>query len=72
MRKLCTHLKLDFDARFIERWHSNRHVTGDMSGSSRGSRLHEIRPLPQLPVDPALLRRCRQNPDYRKAIALLG
>ncbi|MFQ5643504.1 MAG: hypothetical protein ACE5FQ_07375 [Thiogranum sp.] len=72
MRKLCTHLKLDFDAQFIERWPDNRCVTGDMSGTSRGSGLREITPLPQRPVDPALLGKFRANPDYRQAIALLG
>ncbi len=72
MRTLCTQLALEFDARFIDRWHSNRHVTGDLSGSSRGSRLGRITPLPQLPVDPDLLRRFRRNRDYREAIAMLG
>lgn len=72
MRKLCGHLKLNFDARFIDRWHHNRRVTGDMSGTSRGARLREIRPLPQQPVDPVLLGRFQDNPDYRHAIALLG
>ena len=72
MRKLCIHLKLDFDARFIERWPDNRHVTGDMSGTSRGSGLRDIRPLPRQPIDPALLGKFRANPDYRQAIALLG
>jgi len=72
MRRLCTHLQLDFDAGFIDRWPDNRHVTGDMSGTSRGSRLREIRPLPQRAVEAALLDRFRDNPDYRRAIALLG
>ncbi|MBE9525221.1 MAG: hypothetical protein IMY76_08980 [Chloroflexi bacterium] len=72
MRKLCERLALDFDSRFTDRWPNNHHVTGDMSGTSRGSGLREIRPLPEQQIEQSLLRRFRENRDYQQAIALLG
>ncbi|HFD80751.1 MAG TPA: hypothetical protein ENK05_10235 [Gammaproteobacteria bacterium] len=72
MRRLCKALRVDYDDDFLGRWPDNPRVTGDTSGSSRGSRLRRIEPLPQRALDPALLQRFRDNRDYREAIELLG
>lgn len=72
LQKLCARLEMKYDGKFIKRWHRNTRVTGDMSGSSRGSKLRTIRPLAQPPVAPDLLSVFQQNPDYREAISLLG
>jgi len=72
MEQLCRQLQLDFDAGFISKWPANRHVTGDTSGTSRGSRFVEISPLQQRPVDRALQEKLQNNPDYCQALELLG
>jgi hypothetical protein len=72
MKQLCRQLQLDFDPGFINKWRTNRHVTGDTSGMSRGSGFNEIRPLQRRPVDRPLLVKLQKNPDYRRALELLG
>lgn len=72
MEQLCRHLQLDFDPGFIDKWHANRHVTGDTSGMSRGSGFDTIRPLQRRPVDGSLMQKLQNNPDYHRALELLG
>ena len=72
MQALCMHLRIDFDEQFITRWPENRHVTGDMSNTSRGAQIAKITPLPRRHVDKTLLDSFRDNPDYQRAIKLLG
>ncbi len=72
MKQLCRQLQLDFDAGFINTWQSNNHVTGDISGLSRGSGLDGIRPLQRRPVDGKLLEKLLGNSDYTRAVELLG
>lgn len=71
MRTLCEKLRMPCDPGFIDRWQHNRHVTGDISGMSRGSGAR-IRPLPRRVVDGSLARLLRGNPDYRQSLELLG
>jgi len=70
--RLCQHLKISYDPGFIDHWQSNTRVTGDVSKTSRGSRMNEIRPLRQHAVSNSLMARFRNNSDYRQAIKLLG
>jgi len=72
MQALCIHLRIDFDEQFITQWSKNRHVTGDMSNTSKGALAAEITSLPRRPVDKTLLDRFLDNPDYQRAIKLLG
>ena len=72
MEQLCQQLQLDFDAGFIKKWQANKHVTGDISGMSRGSRFVEISPLQQRPADRTLQQKLQNNPDYCHALELLG
>lgn len=72
LRHIAHALQLKFDPLALARWPDNRRVTGDMSGTSRGSNLTTIEPLQQRPVDPELLQRCLENTDYRSAATLLG
>lgn len=72
MHRLCQHLETDFDPGFIDQWQENTRVTGDVSKTSRGSRMNEIRPLQQHTVGDSLMARFRNNSDYRQAIELLG
>lgn len=72
LKELCRHLQLDFDAHFINRWHENSRVTGDTSKQSRGSQIKVIRPLKQRTIDNSVLKRFLNNPDYWRAIELLG
>jgi len=72
LEQLCQQLQLDFDAGFINKWQANKHVTGDTSGMSRGSRFAEISPLQRRSVDKMLQEKLQNNPDYRHALELLG
>lgn len=72
MLRLCQCLEISFDPDFIDHWQENTRVTGDVSKTSRGSRMNEIRPLRQHAVDDSLVARFRNNSDYRRAIELLG
>ena len=72
MEQLCQQLQLDFDAGFINKWQANKHVTGDTSGMSRGSRFAEISPLQRRSVDRTLQEKLQNNPDYCHALELLG
>ena len=72
MKQLCKSLKLDYDPEFINRWSENRHVTGDVSGLSRGSGLGSITPLERRHADEGLLDVFRNNPDYRESLDLLA
>ena len=72
MHRLCRHLEIVYDPGFIDRWQANTRVTGDISNTSRGSKLNEIKPLELHAVGDALLARFRSNEDYHRAIELLG
>ena len=72
IEQLCQQLQLDFDAGFINKWSANSHVTGDISGMSRGSRFAKICPLQRRSIDKTLQATLQKNPDYCQALELLG
>jgi hypothetical protein len=71
LRRLCGLLDLDFDPAYALRWAGWNRITGD-GADSRGGGEPRIRPLPPWPTSPAMLARLAEQPDYRKALALLG
>jgi len=72
MQRLCRHIEIDYDPGFIARWQANIRVTGDTSKMSRGSGSNEISPLERHVVDKSLMVKLHNNPDFQRAIDLLG
>jgi hypothetical protein len=72
MRVLCEKLEITFDKDFILKWASNNNITGDTGKKSRGSVLNKIVVLPRQAVERDLLRKFRENKDYRIALELLA
>ena len=72
MATLCERLRLPYDPGFLGRWSGYDKITGDTGGSSRGGRLSKIMPLKRAPMEPGLTDQFRRNPNYKRALELLG
>ena len=68
-RTLCHRLDIPYDPGFLDRWTNYKTITGDTEGTRSQT---EIKTLPRRPVEPGLLDRFAQNPDYMRAISLVG
>jgi hypothetical protein len=73
LASLCRSLELDFDQGFAERCPDYEHYTGySYKGGARGSRVREIRPLPQREMESWLLDGFERNSNYGEILGLLG
>ncbi len=70
MKTLCESLDVPYDPSFMENWWKYTKITGD-TNSSRGAK-KEIKQTPRREIEPGLLSQFQNNPDYIKAIELLG
>ncbi len=69
MKSLCNVLDIPYDGEFINKWHLNRCVTGDVD-SERGG--YEIKKMPRREISEELMKRFEHDRDYQAILDMLG
>jgi hypothetical protein len=74
IKNLCKNLQIEYDPKFKDNWKNYKTITGDINIKeySRGAGNSEIKVLPRREIEKELYERFISNPDYIKAISLLG
>lgn len=72
MKQICDQLRLPRDPSFIDKWFDYNKITGDVGGGSRGGKLNRIIPLKRSNMERGLIEKFRSDPNYHKALSLLG
>ncbi len=65
MESICRHLELPFDSGFINRWHENNKVTGDIYKKSRAGGSSQIVQLQISPIEAEFSDKLMQSADYQ-------
>jgi protein O-GlcNAc transferase len=70
MMQLCGNLSLPYDPNFINKWYDYKTITGDTQSARGDKRI--IKPVPRKKMEPGLMERFEENPNYQRSLDLLG